>query len=121
MRIFKHKSFHEWAKEEKLSDVVIKKAITEMENGLFEASLGSGLYKKRVAKDGQGKSDSYRTLVAFLVREKAFFVYGFSKNDRSNINEKEKKIYRQLAKYFLGMTESEIQKMLMNGKLYEVK
>ncbi len=121
MRIFKHKSFHEWTKEEKLSDEVIKKAIAEMEEGLFEASLGSGLYKKRVAKSGRGKSGSYRTLVAFLVKEKAFFVYGFSKNNRSDINEKEKKIYRQLAKHFLGMTESEIQSMLINGKLYEVK
>ncbi len=92
-----------------------------MEKGLFEASLGSGLYKKRVAKSGYGKSGSYRKLVAFLVKEKAFFVYGFSKNNRSDINEKEQKIYRQLAKHFLSMTENEIQKMLMDRKLYEVK
>lgn len=121
MRIFKHRIFHQWAKAEGLSDKALKKAVGEMEKGLFEASLGSGLYKKRVAREGQGKSGGYRTLVAFLVKEKAFFVYGFSKNDRSNINEKEKKIYRQLAKDFLEMVENEIQEMIANGKLYEVK
>ncbi len=121
MRIFKHRVFHQWAKEEKLQDSTLKKAISEMEKGLFEVSMGSGLYKKRIAKEGKGKSGSYRTLVAFLSKEKSFFIYGFSKNNRANINEKEKKIYKQLSKDLINMTEDAIQKMIVNGKLYEVK
>jgi len=50
----------------------LSKAVHEIEKGLFETSLGSGLYKKRVAREGQGKSGDYRTLLAFLANEKAF-------------------------------------------------
>ena len=121
MRIFKHKSFHEWAKSEGLTSEILKKAIDEMENGLFEGSLGSGLYKKRVALPGKGKRGSYRTLVAFKNEQRAFFVYGFAKNVRANISEKEEKIYRHLAKDLLNMNEAKIEFMMKDGKLFEVK
>src|SRR5688572_30341984 len=121
MRIFKYKSFHEWAKAEKISDNILKTAIEEMEKGLYEGILGSSLYKKRVALPGKGKSGSYRTLIAFKKGNKAFFIYGFAKNVRANINEKEENIYRQLAKNFLGMEEAAIRNMLAKGKLFEVK
>lgn len=88
---------------------------------LYEANLGSGLYKKRVALLGKGKSGGYRTLVAFKKEKNAFFVYGFAKRVRENINEREKKLYRQLAKDFLAMDEEEIQAMIKKNKLYEVK
>jgi hypothetical protein len=55
MRIFKYRAFRQWAKAEGLSDSALKNAIKEIELGLFEANLGGGLYKKRVARKGQGK------------------------------------------------------------------
>lgn len=121
MKIFKHKSFHEWALSEKLSDNALKQAINEMDDGLYEATLGSGLYKKRIASPGQGKRGSYRTLIAFKKDDIAFFMYGFAKNVRDNINEKEEKILRKLAKDFLNMTDDAIHRMMNNGKLFEVK
>lgn len=48
-------------------------------------------------------------------------IYGFAKNDRANIDEHEKQVYRQLARDFLGMNTIAIQKMLDNGKLFEVQ
>lgn len=121
MKIYKHRSFHQWAGLEGLKDKVLKQAIVELENGLFEANLGSGLYKKRVALQGKGKSSGYRTLVAFKKEKMAFFVYGFAKGDRANIDKREEKLYRLLAKDFLNMDEEEIQAMIQKGKLYEVK
>lgn len=121
MKIYKHRSFHQWAKAEKLTDRTLKKAIQEMEDGLYEANLGSGLYKKRVAIPGKGKSSGYRTLVAFKQGKNAFFVYGFAKGARVNIDEREEKLYRQLAKAFLAMNEAKIQDMIEKSKLYEVK
>jgi hypothetical protein len=73
MRIFKHHVFHRWAYSEKLSDEALEKAVSEIEMGLYETNLGSGLYKKRIAKKGQGKRGSYRMLVAFKDGEKIFF------------------------------------------------
>jgi hypothetical protein len=121
MRIFKHRVFHQWARSEGLLDHVLIRAVDEMNRGLYEANVGGGLYKKRLAMPGRGKRGGYRTLVAFKQGAKAFFVYGFAKNVRANINEKEKKIYRQLAKDFLNMSESAIQKMIEQGTLWEVE
>jgi hypothetical protein len=35
-----------------------------MTEGLFDADLGGGLFRKRVARHGLGKSDGFRTLAA---------------------------------------------------------
>lgn len=121
MKIFKHRNFHQWASTEGLTDKVLSEAVDELERGLYEANLGSGLYKKRVALLGRGKRGGYRTLIAFKKNARAFFVYGFAKNVRANINEKEEKIYRQLAKDFMRMSEDGIKKMIESGKLFEVK
>jgi hypothetical protein len=45
--------------------------------------------KKRVALPGRGKRGSSRTLVAYQQADKAFFVYGFAKNERANISAKQ--------------------------------
>jgi hypothetical protein len=46
MRIFKNKAFFSWSKEEKLTNISLKKAIQEIEDGLFEANLGGSVFKK---------------------------------------------------------------------------
>ena len=120
MRIFKQKSFHQWAKSEKLSDRMLKQAIDEIEKDLYEANLGSNLYKKRIASPGKGKRGGYRTLIAFKTNEKAFFLYGFAKNVRDNIDEKEQRVYRKLARDMLAMSAQDIQKLVNDGKLFEV-
>ena len=91
MRIFKHKAFIRWATDEGLTDKPLKEAVLEMEQGLYEANLGSGLYKKRIAMpgSGKGKSSGYRTLVACKLHDKAFFLYGFAKSERDNITDSE--------------------------------
>lgn len=53
--ILKLKSFHKWAKSEGISDASLKRAVEEIAKGLVDADLGSGLYKKRVARQGEGK------------------------------------------------------------------
>jgi hypothetical protein len=57
-----------------------------MSGGLYDAELGGGLFKKRIARPGQGKRGGYRTLIASNKGDKWFFVFGFPKNERSNID-----------------------------------
>lgn len=120
MRIFKHISFDRWALSENLTDTVLLKAVKEMESGLYEANLGSGLYKKRIAMSGRGKSGGYRVLIACQWHETVFFLYGFSKNERDNITDNEKKVYRDFAKDLLSLDLIGIKKLLGNGKFIEV-
>jgi hypothetical protein len=62
--IYKTKVFDRWANEQGLTDQSLCQAIREMIAGLIDADLGGGLYKKRVARTGKGKSGGFRALVA---------------------------------------------------------
>ena len=122
MKIFKHYHFHQWAKSKKLADSALKKAVAEMEKGLHDGNLGSSLFKKRVAMPGKGKRGSYRTLLAFKQGNgSTFFVYGYAKNVRANINPKEQMVYKELAKVLLSLDEEILTKMIKTGKLIEVE
>lgn len=39
MRVFKYKKFNRWCKSESISDSVLKSAILELEQGLFDRKL----------------------------------------------------------------------------------
>ena len=120
MRVFKNKPFSKWAKEQKLSDRKLEKAIQEIECGLFDASLGSHLFKKRVPLGSRGKSAGARTILAYKKGDKAFFLHGFPKNIKSNITEKEEDALKKLGRFYLQMSGSELNKALKESKLYEV-
>lgn len=120
-RIFKYRTFSQWAKKEGVSDSTLKKAINEVENGLFDANLGNGLYKQRVAKKGQGKRGGYRMILAYEGNNRSIFMYGYAKNDQVNIDDNEAKIYKKLASYFLAMTDDALETLIKNGELFEVK
>jgi hypothetical protein len=92
-----------------------------MNSGLVDAMLGGNVYKKRVAKPGQGKSGSYRTILAFKLKDKAFFMYGFSKNQRANISSKELVVLKRLASELLGYSELQLNKAVEKGELIEVE
>ncbi len=92
-----------------------------MEQGLVDASLGGGLHKKRVAAPGRGKSGSYRTLLAFRSKRRAFFIYGFAKNQRDNIDGKEERALKALAKELLDYDARAIRKAMAADAIYEVR
>ena len=53
--------------------------------------------------------------------EKAFFIHGFSKNAKDNIDSKEKEIYKELAGILLNADASTLANMIEMGSLIEVK
>lgn len=121
MRVFKNKVFSKWAAKEGLDDAALLAAVEEMERGLIDADLGGHVVKKRVAIGGRGKSGGARTLLAYKIGNKAFFVYGFAKNARANIRSEELKALKQLAKELLGYGEKAIAEAIKHGALIEVK
>ena len=122
MAIYKTRQFDRWARKQGLSSRRLCAAVNEMAAGLYDADLGSGLYKKRIARSGQGKSGGFRTLVAANKGGRWFFVYGFSKNERSNIDkdEEEEEALKQLATYLLLLTMQAIDQAQLAGELLEV-
>lgn len=85
MTVYVTRWFDRWAKKEGITAKSLCAAVDEMKNKLYEADLGGGLLKKRIARAGQGKRGGYRTLVATNRGDRRIFVFGFPKNERSNI------------------------------------
>ena len=120
MQVFKTKWFAKWAAGQRLSDEALILAVAEIGHGLVDAELGGHVIKKRVALPGQGKRGA-RTLVAFRRDDKAFFIYGFAKNERTNIGVKELKALKLLAREVLSYTHAALTKAIGAGELIEVE
>ncbi|MDN5872682.1 MAG: type II toxin-antitoxin system RelE/ParE family toxin [Nitrococcus sp.] len=82
--------------------------------------MGGHLYKMRVGRPGQGKRGGVRTVVALRIQDKAFFVYGFAKSARGNIEASELKALQRLASELLGYEEKQLRLALAAGELQEV-
>ncbi len=120
MRIFKSKHFSRFARKEGIENSALAEAIREIEIGLVDAVLGGGLVKKRVAREGSGKSSSYRTIIAFSSGQRSLFLYGFAKSDRDNIGEDELRELRKLSQLFLGLKDEEITSALEIDRIEEI-
>jgi hypothetical protein len=120
MQIFKNTWFVRFAKREKISNAALLKAIEEAERGIIAADLGGHIIKQRVARPGQGKSGGYRTIIVFRQGDRAFFVYGFAKSDRENIDKDELEAFKKVAEYLLTLDGEQIKTLLDAGALTEV-
>ena len=120
-RIFKVKGFARFQRKERLSDATLCKAIAGVEAGLIDADLGGGLIKQRLPRAGQGKSGGYRTVIAFRSGDRAVFLFGFGKNERSNIDDDEVDEFRRLARAFLDLTAQQVARLIADAELTEVK
>jgi hypothetical protein len=82
--------------------------------------LGGGLVKKRIGRPGQGKSGGWRTLVATNKGDRWVFVFGFPKNQRSNIDKDEIEALKRLAAHLLSLAEQALGNAQRAGELIEV-
>jgi len=89
VRIFKSRWFQRFARKEGIADAALREAAKRAEKGQIDADLGGEVIKQRIARPGRGKSKGYRTIILFRRGVKAFFVYGFAKSQRANIDNDE--------------------------------
>lgn len=120
MRIFKNAWFCRFARREKIKDAVLKEAIARAERGLIDADLGGGVFKQRLARPGQGRSGGYRSIIIFQKGERAFFVYGFAKSDRENIDPDEAAAFKKSTKAFFALSDRQIEILIKDKELSEV-
>jgi hypothetical protein len=120
MNVYKTRWFKRWAQKQGLDDLSLCAAVWEMVAGLYDADLGGGLVKKRIARPGKGKSGGFRTLIATNKGDRWIFVYGFPKSERGNIDQDEEQTLKELAEELLSLTPEEIELVKDEGKLFEV-
>lgn len=103
-----------------MTDAALWAAALEMSQGLVDADLGGHVMKKRVALPGQGKRGGARTIVATKMAGHWFFLYGFNKNERSNIDKDELKVLQEAAKELLGFNERQLNTALAADEIAEI-
>ena len=103
-----------------LVDEALCAAVSEMDKGLIDADLGGGVFKKRVALPGRGKSGGARTLVATNKENRWFFVFGFQKNVRANVNKKELQALQDLATDLLRLDMKQLDAHVNNQLIQEI-
>jgi hypothetical protein len=117
----KTKWFNKWAKKNLVSDKILLMTIQNVTNNLGTNSLGYGLYKVRTPKVGQGKSGSFRTILVFKESDIAIFVYGFSKNEKDNLDSNELIYFKKLAKDLLGINRQKYLELERLGNFFSIK
>lgn len=120
LRAFKTKAFQRWLRKVGLSDEVLCQAITEMAQGQIDADLGGHVVKKRVALPGRGKRAGARTLVATNRSNRCFFIFGFVKSERDNIDPDELRALQEIAKTLLSLQLKQLADAVENGILFEI-
>jgi hypothetical protein len=121
LRIFKTKWFDKFARKNNIHDLMLVEAVERAENGLVDANLGNGVLKQRIARTGEGKSKGHRAVILLRKGDRAFFVYGFSKNDRDTLRQDEEEDFREMAGRYLSLPETRLSEYLAKGDFMEVK
>jgi hypothetical protein len=120
VRVFKNAWFERFARKQRIPDKALLEAIERADKGQIDANLGGGVLKQRVARQGQGKSGGFRTIILYRTEERAFFVYGFAKSDRENIDKDEEAQFKKAASHVLDLTEKQLSKLIRMGQFSEV-
>ncbi len=116
LRVFASKPFMRFARRFGISD----EALWETVNGVFDADLGGGLFKFRLARQGEGSSGGARALIAMMVGQRAVLMFGFEKKDQGNIRPDELRAYRKAAGIYLALSEDEIAAIVKQKALSEI-
>jgi hypothetical protein len=120
LRVFKTKWFARFARRARIGDYLLQEAIERAERGIVDADLAGGVIKQRLARQGQGRSSGYRVLIAYQRSRRAVFLYGFAKSERDNIADDELATLRDIARAWLGMDSSRLERALAEGRAEEV-
>lgn len=114
------RAFARWLRRSAVSEAALSVAVAEMSAGLVDADLGGCVLKKRVPVPGRGKRGGARTLVATNRGDRWFFVFGFEKNERGNITQRELEALQALATTLLDFSTRELDAQLKQQLLKEI-
>ncbi len=121
MRIFKSRWFQRFARRERIADAILREAVKRADKGQIDADLGGEVIKQRIARPGQGKSQGHRVIILVRRGAASFFVYGFPKSQRANIDDDEEEQFKAAAKHVLALTGKQLTELLKRGDFMEVK
>lgn len=99
-----------------ISDAELWQAV----NQNFDADLGGGVFKFRLARPGEGASGGARAIVAMKVGLRVVLMFGFEKKDLANIKTDELRAFRKAARVYLAYSEEEMTAIVWEKSLSEI-
>jgi len=115
-RVFASKPFMRFARRFDIEDKELWEAVT----GEFDADLGGGVFKFRLAREGEGTSGGARAIVAMKIGLRVVLMYGYEKKDLANIKSDELRAYRKAAKVYLGYSGDQMTAIVREKALLEI-
>lgn len=114
------KTFARWLRKTTLRERDLCDAVVEMAMGLIDADLSGYLFKKRLAIPGRGKRGGARVLIGTNLRNRWFFLFGFEKNARDDVDDDELSFLRDLAMTLLSANDAQLDAETDLGHLTEI-
>lgn len=121
MRIYKNSWFDRFARKNNIKDGDLIKVVERAKKGLIDADLGGSVIKQRISRKGQSSSRGYRAILLFRRCSQCFFVYGYSKNERNNIDVDEEREFKRLAELVFSISEQQLKELVRTSDMIEVK
>ena len=113
--------FQKWSKKAKLNKQNLLDAISDLEEGLSTADLGSNLFKVRVKREHSGKSSGFRTIILFKADDRAIFLFGFGKNEKENIDKNELQYFKKFGKDLLSLDSKQLETAISKEVLFNLE
>lgn len=125
MGVYVTPEFEAERRKARISDAILCKAAKAIFSGLPGDPLGKFTFKKRLGLPGVGARDGARSIVFFNDGENLFFfdVYlksGLSKKKGKELEDDEISAYCDIAKDFIAMNPTTIDRLLADNELIEV-
>jgi hypothetical protein len=112
-RAFKTAKFSKDSKKSKIKDDELCLAIQQVLLGQVD-DLGGGVFKKRL------NGNLHRSIILAKGGKYWVYEYLFAKKDRPNIENDELFAFRLLANSYAGLTEQQVNQLLVNGDFVEI-
>ena len=112
------KGFTRFQRKEGIGDKALCDAVSDAAAGLIDADLGHGLIKQRVARQGQGKRGGYRTVIAYRVKKRAVFLFGFAKSRMANLDPGEQAELVKRGAVWIGASDVVIERAITTEELH---
>jgi hypothetical protein len=116
LRVFASRPFMRFARRFDITNAELWQTV----NGAYDADLGGGVFKFRLARRGEGTSGGARAIVAMKVGLRIVLMYGFEKKDQANIKIDELRAFRKAARVYLGYSEAEMTAIVREESLFEI-
>ncbi|MBM3515504.1 MAG: type II toxin-antitoxin system RelE/ParE family toxin [Alphaproteobacteria bacterium] len=108
-------------RKQNIATATLIAAVDEIESGIVDASLGGGLVKRRIWRVGAGKRGGYRAILAVHVGRRIFFLYGFAKSAKSNLDPDELEDFKRIGKILLQCDESHVRSLVQSNELFQIR